>query len=233
MGRIASVHDRWLDWCRGRFGVLLGLVVANYVVLMILPNDEPAVITGTIAVSTTVLFALDAAEASRRVRITARSILILLPVMAVLFFGGVAGTRSIISLLFALVLGMATYVVLRHLLGHETISMNTLSAALAVYVLIGLVFTEVFIAAALFGPAQPFLAQHIAPQRSDFVYLSYVTLTTVGFGDLTPKSDLARTLVITEALAGQIFLVTAVARVVSMFGQQRGGPASAPKDLSD
>ena len=153
-----------------------------------------------------------------------------LPVMAGLFFGGVAGSRSIISLLFAVVLGLATYGVLRHLLGHETISLNTLAAALAVYVLIGLVFTELFISASLFGPAKPFLAQAVVPERNDFVYLSYVTLTTVGFGDLTPKSDLARTLVITEALVGQIFLVTAVARVVSMFGQQRRSENSSDED---
>jgi hypothetical protein len=150
--------------------------------------------------------------------------------MAALFFGGVVGTRSIISLLFAVVLGMATYVVLRHLLGHETISLNTLAAALAVYVLIGLIFTELFIAASTFGPAKPFLAQTVLPERNDFVYLSYVTLTTVGFGDLTPKSDIARTLVITEALTGQIFLVTAVARVVSMFGQQRRAESGSPED---
>ena len=99
--------------------------------------------------------------------------------------------------------------------------------------LIGLVFTQLFISASLFGPAQPFLAQPIQPHRSDFVYLSYVTLTTVGFGDLTPKSDIARTLVITEALVGQIFLVTAVARVVSMFGQQRQGKAEESGERSD
>ncbi len=221
MGRVVTLHDRWLDWTRGRYGVLLGLAVLNYVTLMILPNDEPAVVVGTIMVSATVLFALDAAESSRRLRIVARSLVFMLPVMAALFFGGVTGTRSIISLLFAIVLGVATYVVLRHLLGHETISMNTLAAALAVYVLIGLVFTELFISASLFPPAEPFLAQPVQPERNDFVYLSYVTLTTVGFGDLTPKSDIARTLVITEALTGQIFLVTAVARVVSMFGQQK------------
>ena len=232
MGRIVTLHDRWLEWTRGRYSVLLLLAIVNYVILMILPKDEPAVIVGTLIVSATVLFALDAAESSRRLRVATRSMVLLLPVLAALFFGGVTGTRSIISLLFAIVLGLATYVVLTHLLGHETISLNTLAAALAVYVLIGLVFTELFIAAAAFGPAKPFLAQPVLPERSDFVYLSYVTLTTVGFGDLTPKSDIARTLVITEALAGQIFLVTAVARVVSMFGQQQRTKVGAEEDPS-
>ena len=232
MSKVAAMHDRWLGWVRGRFGFLLILVVANFVVLMLLPSDKSAVFTGTLVVAGTALFALDAAEASRRLRISGRALVVLLPIVAALFFGGITGTRGIISLLFALVLGIAAYVVLRHLLNHETISLNTLAAALAVYVLIGLVFTEVSIAATMFGPAQPFLAQPIQPERSDLVYLSYVTLTTLGFGDLTPKSDIARTLVITEALTGQIFLVTAVARVVSMFGQQGSRPSSL-EDQSD
>jgi hypothetical protein len=60
-------------------------------------------------------------------------------------------------------------------------------------------------------------------------------LTTVGFGDLTPLSKVARTLVITEALVGQVFLVTAVARVVSLFGttQRTKGAKVAELDRKD
>ena len=96
--------------------------------------------------------------------------------------------------------------------------------------LLGLVFAELFIAAAQIGPMQPFVDQIADPSRSDLIYLSYITLTTVGFGDLTPRSGVARTLIITEALIGQIFLVTAVARVVSLFGSNQT-KASSGEDL--
>ena len=55
----------------------------------------------------------------------------------------------------------------------------------------------------------------VEASRSDYLYFSYVTLTTTGFGDLTAESDLGRTFVVVEALFGQIYLVTIVALIVS------------------
>lgn len=225
---VRSAHDRWLDWSRDKFGLLFALISINYVALILLPDDQSAVLFGSVIVVITALFSLDVAGAHPKVRIVIRSLVLALPVLVGLFFTGVPGLRAPIGLLFAGLLLVSTYVILRHVIGHETITMATLLAALCVYVLIGLVFTELFVAAAVFKPAEPFLAQVVHPSRSDLVYLSYVTLTTVGFGDLTPKTDIARTLVITEALVGQIFLVTAVARVVSLFGTQRRQPPAEP-----
>jgi hypothetical protein len=102
--------------------------------------------------------------------------------------------------------------------------METLFAVVDVYIIIGLIFAVVFIGMSnLFRPPQftAFLAQspsHHPP--SDYVYLSYVTLTTVGFGDLTPLSKMARSVVVLEALIGQIFLVTLVARLVSLYSAE-------------
>ena len=55
-----------------------------------------------------------------------------------------------------------------------------------------------------------------------FIYFSLTSLTTVGFGDITPAMDLTKAFAATEAVLGQLFLVTVVARVVSLIGQQRG-----------
>jgi voltage-gated potassium channel Kch len=55
-----------------------------------------------------------------------------------------------------------------------------------------------------------------AGEPSSLYYFSFVTLTTVGFGDVVPAAGTARTLVVVEALIGQIVLVTLVARLVSM-----------------
>jgi hypothetical protein len=60
--------------------------------------------------------------------------------------------------------------------------------------------------------AQP--GQHGPP---DFVYFSYITMSTVGYGDLTPAPGLPRTTSVLEALIGQIFLVVLVARLVAMY----------------
>jgi hypothetical protein len=58
-------------------------------------------------------------------------------------------------------------------------------------------------------------------ESGDFEYFSFITITTTGYGDLTPGSQPARTAAIAEAVTGQIFLVTVVARVVGLMGQQR------------
>jgi Ion channel len=61
---------------------------------------------------------------------------------------------------------------------------------------------------------EPFFATGTG-QRDDFLYFSYATLTTVGYGDLIAAHDVGRSLAITEALVGQIYLVTVVAVIVS------------------
>ena len=212
--QITERHDRWLAWSRDRFGVLLALVVLNYVVLMLLPGDRAAALAGFVIVGATTLFALDAAAAPRRVRIVARLVLILLPVLPLIFVLGrvdVVGPMVPISA----AMGNSSYT------RAGTISGATLLAAVDAYVLIGLVFAQLFYGFSKLAIAAPFLAQPVHPIRPDFIYLSFVVLTTLGFGDLTPHTEVARTLVITEALVGQIFLVTAVARVVSLYGTTR------------
>lgn len=59
----------------------------------------------------------------------------------------------------------------------------------------------------------------------DYVYFSFVTLTTVGYGDITAATDIAKRLVVVEAFVGQVFLVALVARLVSLWGApDRGDP---------
>jgi hypothetical protein len=86
--------------------------------------------------------------------------------------------------------------------------------------LLGLVFSTVFsfLDAA---DSTPFFAQVQTASASDLLYFSFITMTTVGYGDLTPVGNLPRMLAATEALAGQIYLVTAVALLVGNLGRER------------
>ena len=69
----------------------------------------------------------------------------------------------------------------------------------------------------------PFFHQHLRPGPVDFVYFSFVTLTTLGYGDLTARADLGRMIAICEALFGQLYLVSVVAILVGSFGRGRRG----------
>jgi uncharacterized membrane protein len=59
------------------------------------------------------------------------------------------------------------------------------------------------------------------PDPSDFLYFSFATLTTVGYGDLVTTNELGRSLAIFEALIGQIYLVTVVALIIANMGRGR------------
>ena len=88
--------------------------------------------------------------------------------------------------------------------------------ALCIYVLIGLIFAT-FDYGFQLAANRSYFAQPGQHGPSDFVYFSYITMATVGYGDLTPAPGLPRTTAALEALIGQIFLVVLVARLVAMY----------------
>jgi uncharacterized membrane protein len=126
------------------------------------------------------------------------------------------GTDGSTFIMFALVL-IAPVVILNRIIRHETVGLETILGAICVYVLIGIAFAGIY---AGVNDAEPtgFFAQQVVPTNVDFLYFSFVTITTVGFGDLTAGTSTGRVLVTFEALIGQIFLVTLVARLVGMYG---------------
>jgi hypothetical protein len=63
----------------------------------------------------------------------------------------------------------------------------------------------------------------------NFLYFSFVTITTVGYGDLTAGTSLGCSIAIAEALTGQIYLVTVVAAIVGVLGGRAATPKSAPR----
>jgi hypothetical protein len=115
---------------------------------------------------------------------------------------------------------------------HRSITARTLVGAVTIFVLLGLFFAFVYRALLVFDPAS-FQTSVGTLRPPTMQYLSFITITTVGFGDVTPVSDLARTLVAFEALIGQVYLVTVVALVVGNLGQRRMHPRGRGDDAID
>lgn len=105
---------------------------------------------------------------------------------------------------------------------HRKVTVNTVCATLSAYLLIGLIFMAAYRMMGLL--AAPFFTQPGTVTAGQYAYFSFITLTTVGYGDLTPGSDAARSIVMLEAVIGQVFLVTTMARVVSLLGEERRAP---------
>ena len=121
----------------------------------------------------------------------------------------------------------------RRIWQHVEISVLTVLGAVCVYVLIGLSFAFAYEVVGAFG-SQPFFASQEAGTRSEYVYFSFITMATVGYGDLAAQGGLGRALAVTEGLLGQIYLVTAVAALVSNVSRartpQQGRGKEAPEE---
>ena len=91
---------------------------------------------------------------------------------------------------------------------------------MCIYVLLRLNFAFVFEAVGELG-SQPFFASQETGTLSDYVYFSFITMETVGYGDLTAQGGLGRALAVTEGLFAQVYLVTAIAALVTNLGRAR------------
>lgn len=106
------------------------------------------------------------------------------------------------------------------------VNQQSILGAIGIYLLFGMLYTFAYAVIAAEG-AEPFFAQGTDGTNALRLYFSYTTLCTVGYGDYTAASDLGHTLAISEALLGQLYLVTVVALLVGRVRPRGGG---APPD---
>lgn len=104
----------------------------------------------------------------------------------------------------------------QHFRQHDMVTVQTMFGVLCLYLLIGMLFSSAFIAIEEISN-DPFFASGFG-DASDFPYFSFTTLTTTGYGDLTPATDLGQSLVVAEQLIGQLYPVTVVALIVANIG---------------
>jgi hypothetical protein len=122
--------------------------------------------------------------------------------------------------IYGLLLVISPAVIINRILRHPEVRVVTILGAVCAYLLIGMVFGFVY-AGIDRVDTRPFFESRPVVDQFDFFYFSYASLTTVGFGDFAARNDLGRGLSVLEAALGQIFLVTLIARLVSLFGQKR------------
>ena len=213
-------------WQRARepdsYGFLFLGLIGVIVVTAALSSYEWGRAVTFLLMGCTLLFALWTSRAPRRLRIAAEAMFPLVVVFAVV--GVINGeTSPVIEIVTGLIVVLHLAVllaILRRMASHLVISWQTVMAALCIYLLIGMTFAAVF---AFLGAiyAEGVFAGNPAITTVDYLYFSFITMTTVGYGDLTPGSSSIQMLAVTEALVGQIFLVTALALLVGNLGHER------------
>ncbi len=125
-----------------------------------------------------------------------------------------------------LVLLLTAVLIVRRVLARPTVTLQSIYGALSAYIIIGLMFASFYAAIEHLG-AGHFFANGQPASTQTFQYFSFATLTTLGYGDFTAADNLGRSIAVMEALTGQVFLATLVARLVTAF---RATPDQAQPD---
>jgi Ion channel len=205
------------------YGLVLLLVVATYVVSVSFTEARAASIVLVVQLAT-VWLTLRTSRARPVVRRVADVVLCLGAVVAVgSFFVHQRGVElgGIFALCCLLYL-IAPFSILRHLIIRREIDIESLLGAVAAYLLVGMFFAFAYQAAGELGGV-PFFGAAGHGSLSEDLFFSFVTLTTVGYGNLVPAANPGQTFAVMEAVLGQLFLVVAVGKVISGFQPRRSG----------
>ena len=214
--------DRQVARVRGprhELGGLLALILLSLTIQLAAPDTDLSRLLIVVLQGVTLLVALWVSEAHRRlfeIAAVAVAISVVLSIVSVLIDkdSGEASAHIVTLLLVALAPLAIAAGLRRDIAAEGQVTLRTMFGVLCIYLLLGMFFAIGFtVVQQLTG--DPFFSGGIEGDVADFLYYSFSTMTTTGFGDLTAAYSLGRSLTILEALIGQIYLVTVVAMIVA------------------
>jgi hypothetical protein len=199
-----------------QYGYVLGLLALTFIVMAAGPPDSWTRITTVLLQGLTLCAALLASRVSLRLfRIAA----VVSPLSLVAAIGSVViengrNPSGVFYLLNMLLVATVPWIIARALWRRKVIDVRTVLGAVCIYVLLGMLYAFLYAAIDALSSG-PFFVQTAHATTPDFLYFSYITQTTVGYGDFTAQGDLGRALAVLEAMGGQLYLVTIIAVLVS------------------
>jgi hypothetical protein len=166
-------------------------------------------------------------------RLSVRTAISLAVIQIVLTGLAVAQTVNSSSYLFTVALALATttaligyciYCVGRYVLQANYITRDQIYAGMCAYLMLGFAFGCIYYQLEMLSPGCFSVnVSKLSSDSPDLMYFSFVTLATLGYGDITPVAKISRALAEVEALVGMLYIAVFMARLVSMAG---GGPAN-------
>lgn len=199
------------------FGLVLALVLLTYVLTSLVRNHGWGSVLLCLATSATSVVALISSHV--RAGLVRLALLVSALTIGLAAIGAAVDDRgwlNFASFLQIALLTVAMAAVLRRVVSTAEVGSRTILGALSVYTVLGILFTY------LYGTIEriqggAFFEGVVSPGGSDFIFFSYTTLTTTGYGDLVPGGQPGRMVAGLEMMIGQIFLVTLVAGLVSLW----------------
>ena len=222
----------WRDWRRDpvdRFGVVLFFVIATIVVSSLVNVGNSygdSLLAHTMSGAALITAARAAGMRPAAQRVADVVVLLAVGVLAALsvaelfiddFALGPVDPRQSDPLWVILVLAVPV-IVIRRIAQHTVVGGRTVLGAVTAYLQIGVAYAALFSVNQVWSSSPPFGQTQ---PSSAFMYLSMTTMSTLGIGDIAPTTEVSRLLVSSEAVLGQVFLVTIVAIVVSQFAGTR------------
>jgi hypothetical protein len=200
------------------YGMVLLLILVTYGMSVSLRGRWSAPVVLLVQV-VTVWFALRTSKARRSVRLTADVVLVAAGVVAivdVIVRKGRGGSLPAIFIVGSALYVMAPFSIVRHLIMRKVVDLETMLGAIAAYLLIGLSLAYVY---RFLGALQsvPFFGAGGVGTMSQDVFFSFTTLTTTGYGNLVPAGQPGQSLAVMEMIIGQLFLITALGKIVSVW----------------
>jgi hypothetical protein len=216
----ARRRERWVqraERVRDAFGLVLLLVLLTYVLTSLIANGGWSSVILCGATSATSVVALTSSHV--RPRLVRAALLLSLLTIVLAAIGAASGDRvwlNLASVVQVSLLSVAMAAVLRRVVMAPEVGSRTIMGAISVYTVLGILFTF------LYGTVERVQGGGVLvcvphPSGGDFLFFSYTTLTTTGYGNLVPGGQPGRMIAGLEMMLGQIFLVTLVAGLVSLW----------------
>ncbi|MBD3221249.1 hypothetical protein GF314_08390 [bacterium] len=218
----ADADGRSRPLWRGNPRLLLGALVLQIVLLPVAGwTDFPV---ARVLSTLTILGALDLACRNRRDMTIGLGLGI--PAIVLTWVSTLPGTQSLHHVTYLFVIALYLFILnrmLRRVVGARIVDADTIVLAICSYLILGAVWALAYIPLVHYAPGS-FVGldgADTAARVDDLYYLSYVTLTTLGFGDITPATPLARALVVLESITGVLFTAVLIAMLMGKYTTRR------------
>ncbi len=216
MPQLNTVTDR--D-AANRYGLVVALLCLTYVVAATAEGEGGLTAVWVVQLATLYL-TFSASESRRAQRIAGIACVALAVASLATWIFGLAFTfdhpaLKALPVLSAILYLIAPAVILRHLIRRDTVDGRTILGGIAVYLMLGLMFSFTYRAISVWQPDPAFFGDAGRGNGAEFLFFSFITLTTTGYGDLVPAANPGQSVAVLEAIIGQLFLVTALAKIVN------------------
>ena len=203
---------------KGRFLLLLIILMAFLVLSPML--EEFVRLNILMDVFITIVFAGCISAISKTRRTVLITVFLALPMFLTMWIPGIEQTLSLYlagNFFGVFFIGFVIVSILAFIFREREVNVNIIYASIVAYLLLAIMWTFIYKIIETLQPGSFFVPGHILDKDGSlFTYYSFVTITTLGYGDIIPVKDVARSFAALEAVVGQIYLVVLVARLVGL-----------------